>query len=184
MATRATNSVPGDRGAPSPSFGGQIERRRTVGALLAECLPALATYVRRLARDRDLANDIVQEVCLRVLVGEAPRLPENALAWTRGIARHVARAEWRRRRAWHTPGQGEDLPDNLRDGRSTPEEVADARASLARIVCGTADLTLLFRRHGEARGPTGLARELGLTPAALRMRLLRLRRSARALEEA
>ena len=45
-------------------------------------------------------------------------------------------------------------------------------------------MTLLFRRHGEARGPTALARELGLTPAALRMRLLRLQRSARALEEA
>jgi DNA-directed RNA polymerase specialized sigma24 family protein len=162
---------------------GYIEKRRTVAALLAECLPALASYVRRLARDRDLANDIVQEVCLRVLVGEGPRLSENALAWTRGIARHVARAEWRRRRAWQTPGQGEELPENLRDRRSTPEEVADARASLARIFHGQAGAALLLRRHGEARDPTALARELELTPAALRMRLLRLRRSARALEE-
>ncbi|HEX3902621.1 MAG TPA: sigma factor, partial [Polyangia bacterium] len=90
-----------------------IERRRSVGALLAECLPALASYVRRLARDADLANDIVQEVCLRALVGEGPHLPENVLAWSRGIARHVARAEWRRRRAWQTPGRGENLPENL-----------------------------------------------------------------------
>ena len=184
MATRATNSVPGAQGAPSPSLRGHIERRRSVGELLAECLPVLAGYVRRLARDADLANDIVQEVCLRALMGEGPHLPANALAWSRGIARHVARAEWRRRRAWQTPGQGDLLPENVCDQRSTPEEVADARASLARIVRGTADLTLLFRRHGEARGPTDLARELGLTPAALRMRLLRLRRSARALEEA
>jgi len=143
-----------------------------------------ASYVRRLARDRDLANDIVQEVSLRVLVGEGPRLSENALAWTRGIARHVARAEWRRPRAWQALGQGEPLPENVRDRRSTREEIADARASLARIVRGIADMTLLFRRHGEARGPTALARELGLTPAALRMRLLRLQGSARALEEA
>jgi RNA polymerase sigma-70 factor (ECF subfamily) len=146
-------------------------------------LPALASYVRRLARDSDLANDIVQEVCLRVLVGEGPRLSENALAWTRGIARHVARAEWRRRRVWQTPGQDEYFPENLCDRRSTPEEVADARASLARIVRGTPDLALLLRRHGEACAPTTLARELGLTPAALRMRLLRLRRFAHDLEE-
>ena len=183
MAKRATNSVPRAQGAPSPFPPGHIERRRSVGALLAECLPALAGYVRRLARDADLANDIVQEVCLRALVGEGPR-PANALAWSRGIARHVARAEWRRRRAWQTPGQDDLLPENVCDQRSTPEEVADARASLARIVRGTADLTLLFRRHGEPHGPAALARELGLTPAALRMRLLRLRRSARALEEA
>ena len=161
---------------------GPVEKQRKVATLLAECLPALASYVRCLARDGDLANDIVQEVCLRVLVSEGPRLSENALAWSRGIARHVARAEWRRRRAWQRPGQGEDLPENLRDRRSTPEEVADARASLARIFHGKEDAALLLRRHGEARGPTALARELGLTPAALRMRLLRLRRSA--LEEA
>ncbi len=148
-------------------------------APLTECLPALAAYVRRLARDRDLANDIVQEVCLRALVGDGPRLPENALAWSRGIARHVARAEWRRRRAWQTAAQGEDLSESVRDRRSTPEEVADARSSLARIFGrGKEEAAWLFRRHGEAGGPTMLALELGLTPAALRMRLLRLRRAA------
>jgi DNA-directed RNA polymerase specialized sigma24 family protein len=158
------------------------KRSRTVVALVADCLPALGSYVRRLVGDADLANDIVQEVCLRVLAGKGPRLPENALAWSRGIARHVARAEWRRRRIWQTPAQDEHLLENVSDQRSTPEEVVDARASLTRIVHGRGDMTLLLRRHGATYGATTLARELGLTPAALRMRLVRLRQRALARE--
>ena len=59
--------------------------------LLQNCLPMLRGYVRRLARDRNEAADLLQETCLRVLVSESA--PDDALrfpSWCRGVARHVA----------------------------------------------------------------------------------------------
>ena len=62
-----------------------------------------------------------------------------------------------------------------------PIQRFDARASLERAIGDDAEsLTLLFRRYLDNVSGKELASELGLTPAALRMRLMRIRSSARA----
>jgi DNA-directed RNA polymerase specialized sigma24 family protein len=153
-------------------------------ALIVACLPALASYVRRLVGDGDLADDVVQEVCLRALAGEGPRFPAKALAWSRGIARHVVSAEWRRRRRGPLDRSRDEASlDGVRDCGPTPEEVVDARVSLTRMFREGGPVALLLRRYAEAGAATVLASEVGLTPAALRMRLLRLRRTARKREQ-
>jgi RNA polymerase sigma factor (sigma-70 family) len=152
------------------------------GEMLVGCMPALFAYVCRLVGDREIASDIVQEVSLRVLAGEGPRNAESFLPWSYGIARHVIGSEWRRRRRGRIDEAFDDEGlDQLYDPKAGPDQIADARASLARALSDDGEsLTLLVRRYvGKASGKT-LARELGLTPTALRMRLMRIRASVRA----
>src|SRR3970282_998916 len=75
----------------------------------------LKGYVRRLARDRDAAHDLMQETCLRILGSEtAPHDPVRFSVWCCGVARNVA-AEQRRH---HLRADGE-LPIDNPDGSDT-----------------------------------------------------------------
>jgi RNA polymerase sigma factor (sigma-70 family) len=155
---------------------------KTLGEMLVGCMPTLFAFVRRRVGDRDTADEILQEVSVRALAGEGPRDPDNFLSWSCGIARHVIGMEWRRRRRVRAE-QPLDAPsvDELRDPLASPDRRFDARASLERAIGDDAEsVTLLFRRYLDNVSGTELAHEMGLTPAALRMRLMRLRSSARA----
>jgi RNA polymerase sigma factor (sigma-70 family) len=152
------------------------------GQMLVGCLPALFAYVCRLVGDREIASDIVQEVSLRALAGGGPRDEKDFLPWSYGIARHVIGSEWRRRRRGRVDEafDAEGL-DQFYDPKASPDQIADARASLARALSDDGEsLTLLFRRYVGNVSGKALAHELGMTPTALRMRLMRLRASARA----
>lgn len=147
--------------------------------LLVSCMPALSRYVRRRVGDRDTTSEIVQEVSLRVLAGNGPRDPERFLAWTYGIARYVIQSEWRRRRRARAELTLEDPSvRRVRDPLAGPDRLADARASLKRAL-GNSESAALLVRHYVGAGKD-LARELGLTPTAFRMRMMRFRSSARA----
>jgi RNA polymerase sigma-70 factor (ECF subfamily) len=149
-----------------------------VEQLLLSCMPALSRYVRRQVSDRDAAEDIVQEVSLRALAGNGPSEPERFLAWTYGIARYVIQIEWRRRRRARAEVTLEDPSVGVvRDPMAGPDRVADARASLKRVL-GDGERAALLVRHYAGTGED-LARELGLTPTAFRMRMMRFRSSAR-----
>jgi RNA polymerase sigma-70 factor (ECF subfamily) len=155
---------------------------KTRGDLLVGCMPALFAYVRRLVGDREMTSDVVQEVSLRALAGGGPRDSENFLAWSCGIARNVIGSEWRRRRRVRIDqDHDEHLLDEIRDPKAAPDRIADARVSLERAMGDDSEnVALLVRRYvGKVSGKT-LAAELGLTPAALRMRLMRIRSSVRA----
>ena len=150
--------------------------------MLVGCMPALFAYVRRLVGDREMTSDIVQEVSLRALTGDGPRDSEHFLAWSYGIARNVIGSEWRRRRRVRIDQVIDDqILDEIRDPSAAPDRIADARASLERAYGDDGEnVALLVRRYvGKVSGKT-LAAELGLTPAALRMRLMRIRSSVRA----
>ena len=155
---------------------------KTLGEMLVGCMPTLSAFVRRRVGDLETTNEILQEVSLRALTGAGPRDPENFLSWSCGIARHVSGLEWRRRRRVRAEQPLDELlVDQLRDPVTSPDQRFDARASLERALGDDAEsLALLFRRYLDNVSGKELASERGLTPAALRMRLMRIRSSARA----
>src|SRR5262245_29136128 len=151
--------------------------------LLVGNMPLLHAYVRRLVGNRETANEVLQEVSLRILSGDGPRDRERFLAWSRGIARHVIALDWRmRRRARAVVPLAGELVEEICDRVADPESHIDARTSLARVVgeMDSAGLELLVRRYVFEETGKELADELSQSPAALRMRLMRLRSSARA----
>jgi len=142
-------------------------------------MPALRRYVHRRVGDRETTDEIVQEVSLRALEGDGPDDADGFLAWCYGIARHVIGLEWRRRRRARAQLTLEDpIVEGLRDPMAGPDRVVDARVSLKRALGNSDNAALLVRHY--AGTSKDLARELGLTPTALRMRLMRFRSSARA----
>jgi RNA polymerase sigma-70 factor (ECF subfamily) len=151
-----------------------------VEQLLLSCIPALSRYVRRRVGDRDTAEDIVQEVSLRALAGKGPSDPDRFLAWSFGIARYVLQSEWRRRRRARAQLALEDPSvGRVRDPMVGPDRLADARASLKRALGDSESAALLVRHYVGGGAGKDLARELGLTPTAFRMRMMRFRSSAR-----
>jgi len=146
--------------------------------LLVGCMPALRAYVRRVVGSGDAANDVVQEVSVRVLTGDGPREPGRFLAWSCGIARHVIALDWRMRRraAAEMPFEEETLEMHSHP-RWDPEQHIDARVSLARAMVDidSDGMELLVRRYVFEESGKALADEMEQSPAAVRMRLMRLR---------
>jgi RNA polymerase sigma factor (sigma-70 family) len=150
---------------------------------LIRCLPMLRTYVRRLVGDSDVASDVLQNVSVTILTTSgSPTDLAGFSAWCRGVARNVAAYELRsRRRSQHILPVGDELaeaPDPVAD----PEDNAASRTKLERLA-GHLDqsaVELLYRRYVLGESAKDLATELAQSPAALRMRLMRLRSHIRA----
>jgi RNA polymerase sigma factor (sigma-70 family) len=141
-------------------------------------MPALRAYVRRAVGSGDTANDVVQEVSVRVLTGAGPREPGRFLAWSCGIARHVIALDWRmRRRAAAEMPLEEERLEMHSYSRWDPERHIDARVSLARAMVDldSDGMELLVRRYVFEESGKELADELEQSPASVRMRLMRLR---------
>lgn len=160
------------------------KRGKTTKQLLVGCLPMLKRYVRRLTGSREQANDIIQEVSLRMLTSPAPDDPARYAAWARGVVRHVMAHDWqlrRRERAAH-PFE-ETLPEDLAEPAHDPEAHLDARAWIERIAADLDrdQLELLYRRYVLQESGKELADDLASSPAAMRMRLMRLRSNVSAL---
>lgn len=156
--------------------------RRTQATLLIDSVPMLHAYVRPMVRDQATAEEIVQEVSLRILVAAGPREPEKFAAWSRALARHVVARHWRMRVRARAHIELEPAVVEEIGGRANdPEAHLDARVWMARIATGIAPggLALLYRRYVLEETGRHLADELEQTPAAVRMRLMRLRLAAR-----
>jgi RNA polymerase sigma factor (sigma-70 family) len=160
--------------------------RKAHWEMLISCMPLLRAYVRRLVGDSETAKELLQEVSLRILVGAGPSDPERFLAWSRGIARHVIAHDWRMRRraSARLPLEGEVM-EQIADPFADPEGHVHARASLARAIVDIDDegLELLVRRYVLEESGKELADEMEQTPAAVRMRLMRLRSTLSARAE-
>ena len=142
-------------------------------------MPRLRAFVRRLVGDRETEEELLQEISLRALAGEGHSEEEFFLAWSCGIARHVIGIEWRRRRRARAELSIEDegLADELCDPMAFPDTCVAARESLFHAMndLDPGGLELLIRRYILGKAGKDLAEEMDLSPAALRMRLMRLR---------
>jgi len=152
--------------------------------MLVRALPRLRRYVRRMASDEATVDDVLQEVSLRALVSDGPT-DDHArfLAWSFGIARHVAAQHARQRKQTGQQVPFEDGAEVAADGleAADPEARVDARKAFARAVLrlDADSFELLVRRY--VLGETGeqLADERAESAAAMRMRLMRLRAAIR-----
>ncbi|WP_291207682.1 sigma-70 family RNA polymerase sigma factor [Hyphomonas sp.] len=100
--------------------------------LLAESLPALRAYARKLCGDPTLADDCVQDACVRALSAAASF--DTTRPFRPWIFR-VLRNEWLqrlRRERRMTTMPGDEMQDMLVD-RHTPEDAAESASLLAQI---------------------------------------------------
>jgi RNA polymerase sigma-70 factor (ECF subfamily) len=143
--------------------------------------PRLFSFLARLSRRRDIAEDLLHETWLR-LVANAPRLADDTslAAWLFTVARHLF-ASWCRRQAlddtritdapasWPAPVPGES-PFQAAARSETERRLERA---LARLSLGDRELLLMVSASGMA--PSEAASAMGLAPEAARKRLQRAR---------
>ena len=143
--------------------------------------PRLFSFLARLSRRRDVAEDLLHETWLR-LVSSAPRLTDDTslAAWLFTVARHLF-ASWCRRQAlddtriadapasWPAPAPGES-PFQAAARSETERRLERA---LARLSLGDREVLLMVVASGMS--PSEAARAVGLAPEALRKRLQRAR---------
>ena len=143
-------------------------------------------WVRALARslvfEPDIADDVLQQVCLLALQ-RPPRQREGAglRAWlssaTRRLASRSARSETRRRRREQRAARPEAAPDT--------SDIAATRDELRRLVEAVTGLeepyfTAIVERYFQGRAVDEIAARHDTTPAAVRQRLSRARQQLRA----
>lgn len=160
----------------------KINRRRR-SEMLVRCVPMLHAYVRVLVEDPEVAADVFQEIILHLL--SDPAVPEELAGFAeygRRVSRELSRGE--RPISSELPFISSELPfeEEPQDPWLDPERAVDTREALERAVHHLGDdaLELLVRRYVLGENARELATGRAQTPAALRVRLMRLRSSARA----
>ena len=151
-------------------------------ALYEAFRPRLFSFLVRLSRRRDVAEDLLEETFLR-LVSFAEQLADDTSpgAWLFTVARNL-HASWRRHRAldeerlsefavcWPEPAPGETPFESA--ARSETERRLEV--ALARLPLRDREVLLLVSAEGLT--PSDAATVLGLAPEAARKRLQRARR--------
>ena len=142
--------------------------------LFLEHRSQLLAYARHLMSSHP--DDIVQEVGLRILLQPATRIAEDQFAaWCRSIVRNVVLEE--RRSARYERAKIAAIDETRHRDVWDAELRASARLTLRRHLDGI-DATareLLLRRYVLEQTSEEIARTMQLSPAAVRMRLMRLR---------
>ena len=150
-------------------------------AIYAAYRPRVFTFLARLSRRRDVAEDLAHETWLR-LVTHAHRLADDTSvpAWLFTVARNL-HASWRRHRSlddvrldeapacWPPPGPGAS-PFEVAARNETERRLERA---LARLPIGDRELLLVIVIGGLS--PSEAAGVIGLRPDVLRKRLQRAR---------
>jgi RNA polymerase sigma factor (sigma-70 family) len=152
--------------------------------------PRLFTFLARLSRRRDVAEDLLDETWLR-LVSCSTRLSDDTClaAWLFTVARNL-HASWRRHRAidenriveapavWPDPAPGVSPFD------AAARDETERRLERALAGLPLRDREILLMMGVGGMEPADAARALALSPQALRKRLQRAReRLAAAMEE-
>jgi len=139
----------------------------------------LQSVARALVGTESDAADLAQDVQVAALTGGPPAERAPRRAWLRTVARRLA-ARRARRDARRREGE-RARADELRDGAagSPAADAIAARLALQRRLADAleriplADRELLVRRHFDGASAPEIAAELGLSPAAVRQRLVR-----------
>ncbi len=150
--------------------------RRHRSELLVRCVPMLRATLRELLEDQELESEALQEVIVRVLSAHvAPEDLPTFADHSRRIAMDVARRA-------ALVGAEPEFGDEPEDPWSDPEGAVDTREQLELLLhnLGEDGRELLVRRYVFGENASELAFSRSQTPAALRVRLMRLRGSARA----
>jgi RNA polymerase sigma factor (sigma-70 family) len=131
----------------------------------------LRGYIRSLVSNHADVADLMQEVGLVILDHQFP-------AWCRGIVRNVVSHHWRsarRRSELFSPADVEsESPDS---GLRSTEDIVASRNALATCLDELDDQsrTLLTLRYMDGKTSGEIARQFRQSPAAIRMKIMRVR---------
>jgi RNA polymerase sigma-70 factor (ECF subfamily) len=140
-------------------------------------IPSLRRYARFLARDPDVADDLVQEALTRAVgAADSFQLGTNIRAWLFTILKNVVRNSVRRGR--HSPIQSADLVDST--VRSDPADQPDAHLELTSLADAIDTLPPSFKQVLLLCGVEGFLYEeaatvLDVPVGTVRSRLFRAR---------
>lgn len=139
-------------------------------------------FVRRMVGNRDDADELFQELALAVLQHpKGPEQIEQFVAWCRGLAKHILSHYYRTKR--RNADLLSNLPgDEIFDDRTTnPELHVAANEILGRLFqqIDPRSRQMMVCRHLYGDSAAEIARWAALSPAAVRMKLMRLRSAAR-----
>jgi RNA polymerase sigma-70 factor (ECF subfamily) len=146
---------------------------------LLRCRAELARYARSLMPSPEDASDLLQEVGVVVLAHDgAPTEARAFLSWCRGITYNLALHHWRAARRRHDMFAAWDPEQDWLDtaGTAIDESLAD-REALAHCIrtLDSESRALLTLRYVDGKTSPEIARLLGQSPGAVRMRIMRLR---------
>jgi RNA polymerase sigma factor (sigma-70 family) len=163
--------------SPVP-IDGVIEAAITAAYL--EHRAAVLGYTLRMARDADVAEDIVHEAYLRLLgAARSGVLPDNIAGWLHRVARNLV-VDWARRsrRTWAAAGpsaQSEDGPEEIVLDLERDSELHGALAQLPN------DARRALLLSGAGYPSIAIAAIIGRTNGATRTLLCRARQQTRGL---
>jgi len=155
--------------------------RRRRSELLVRCYPMLRATLRELLEDPEMEGEAFQEVMVRLL--SSPTEPEDLPSFadrSRRVAMEVARRV--ALSAVDAPLlEPEFFEQEAQDPWIDPEGAVDTREELELLLHNLGDdaKELLVRRYVLGENASELAFARSQSPAALRVRLMRLRSSAR-----
>lgn len=151
-----------------------------VEAAYTEHAPALRRRLTMLTRDAEVAEDLMQEAFIRLVVEvRAGRVPDEPGAWLSRVGHNLAMSHGRRKTVADRH-RGELI---VRGEAASPEHMvvdADEQRHVVAVVAGLPDddrQALVMAAHGY-RGPE-IARTLGRTEAATRTLICRARAKVR-----
>lgn len=179
LSRESGTDVSAEAPAPLRAWSDDAEPSDTADEVFGLALVELRSYIRRLVRDASDADDIVQDVSLIAL--DKTRRPEDArqlMAWCKGLARNVVahfyRTQLRRRK--HLAEYA--LATATRRNVAVPEDVVAVRELVGNAVSSLDErsVELLRDRYVLEKTAVEIADRVGGSPAAIRMKLMRLRR--------
>jgi RNA polymerase sigma-70 factor (ECF subfamily) len=141
----------------------------------------LMSYLRAMVRDPNDAEDLFQEVGLRVInSAEVPTDPTQFAAWCRGVARNLVLHYWRNKRRSRV-----DVSERLLDALELAYQQADSSSDLARQRASALGeclgqlppraRDLIRRRYFESETSAEIGAALRRSAAAVRKMLERIR---------
>jgi RNA polymerase sigma factor (sigma-70 family) len=154
------------------------------GAALVACATILARYIRRRVRSDEEAAEVFQEVSLLVLRTPRPRGSDGCfVAWCKGLARNTLAHHYRtkHRRALLLDRAEPEAATLLGWVPGDPEQQAQTKEQLERLFAGVDEnaARLMLERYLLGESAEEIASRLALSPAAIRMRLMRARTALR-----
>jgi len=169
-----------DQTSGHPESSGGDDRTRYFLELLGRCDDALQTFVLAMVPDPDAAQDISQEVRLRLWEQFDQFQPDKDFgAWARAIAFHLVRAQ-RKTKARESARMSDAFLEQIADEfPRSAEEQSSRRRVLQRCLGKLAAevRTLLYEYYQGRETSEQLGRRWGRTAAAVRQTICRTRHS-------